>query len=212
MVFPRLQQWGKLCEQAECYPSAPTGGLVIQPCCAANCPWTFILWLTVRFKLQICEAPSAELPADFQPDSYIVWMYYFPITWTRNCNGWWSLFNVPRLLQNTWNAYHEHSESQWQRLHLYGICLLLPWPIIRHIDVFMTNKRYVCTTVNEAVVKQTAELMLSSGLADAGYKYLVIDGRFPQLHLVISSPRLQAWHSEHALHSPGAPQSTINAD
>ena len=30
--------------------------------------------------------------------------------------------------------------------------------------------------VNEQVVKQTADLMVSSGLAAAGYSYLVIDG------------------------------------
>ena len=30
--------------------------------------------------------------------------------------------------------------------------------------------------VNEALIKQTADLMISSGLKDAGYTYLVIDG------------------------------------
>lgn len=38
--------------------------------------------------------------------------------------------------------------------------------------------------VSEATVKQTAELMLSTGLADAGYKYVVIDGA-----LLLPSPQ-----------------------
>ena len=37
--------------------------------------------------------------------------------------------------------------------------------------------RFSLPAVSEATVKQTAELMLSTGLADAGYKYIVIDGK-----------------------------------
>lgn len=46
---------------------------------------------------------------------------------------------------------------------------LLPCPTVLPI-------RKPFATVSEATVKSTAELMLSTGLAAAGYKYIVIDG------------------------------------
>lgn len=33
-----------------------------------------------------------------------------------------------------------------------------------------------CPAVNEELIKQTADLVVSTGLREAGYKYLVIDG------------------------------------
>lgn len=40
----------------------------------------------------------------------------------------------------------------------------------------VTMEGFLLFTVNEALIKQTADLMISSGLKDAGYTYLVIDG------------------------------------
>ena len=39
-----------------------------------------------------------------------------------------------------------------------------------------TVSKSPCVAVNEQLIRETADLMVSSGLAEAGYKYLVVDG------------------------------------